>query len=71
LNPNVQKQLKTNVKDVIWQIVNKEGASGHKWQQINREETIRKNSDMANPKSALFKAVISELNSIFKDGNFA
>lgn len=71
LNPNVQKQLKTSVKDVIWQIANKEGASGYKWQQINWEETVRKNPDMANPKSDLFKAVTAELNTIFKDGDFA
>lgn len=63
-------KMKESVKDVKWQISERQ-SQGQKWREINWEETVRKNPDMANPKSDLFRAVTEELNTIYKDKDFS
>ncbi|KAF7550316.1 hypothetical protein G7Z17_g5811 [Cylindrodendrum hubeiense] len=66
LNSKTLSQLSSNVKDVVWQIVEKESQYvENKWNEINWDETIKAHPDMSNPKSTLFKAVTKELQTTY------
>ncbi|KPM44470.1 hypothetical protein AK830_g2092 [Neonectria ditissima] len=65
LNSKTFSLLTSNVKDVIWQIVEKESSFvPDKWKEINWDETIKKYPDMSDPSSTLFKKVTAELRTL-------
>ncbi|KAK7432201.1 hypothetical protein QQZ08_001146 [Neonectria magnoliae] len=58
-------QLSSNVKNVIWQIVERESAYlTNKWNEVDWDATIKKYPDMSNPNSNLFKEVTAELRTL-------
>ncbi|KAK2728198.1 hypothetical protein CKAH01_11192 [Colletotrichum kahawae] len=65
LNSKTLGLLSSNVKDVIWQIVEKESAFvDNKWNEIDWDATIKKYPDMSKPNSDLFKKVTAELRTL-------
>ncbi|KAJ3951800.1 hypothetical protein N0V92_011782 [Colletotrichum tropicale] len=65
LNSKTLSLLSSNVKDVIWQIVEKESVFvGNRWKEIDWDATIKKYPDMSKPNSDLFKEVTAELKTL-------
>ncbi|KAH0430183.1 hypothetical protein CcaCcLH18_07998 [Colletotrichum camelliae] len=65
LNSKTLSLLSSNVKDIIWQIVEKESAFvDNKWNEIDWDATIKKYPDMSKPNSDLFKKVTAELRTL-------
>ncbi|KAH7128939.1 hypothetical protein EDB81DRAFT_764090 [Dactylonectria macrodidyma] len=68
LNSKTLSLLRSNVKNVIWQIVEKESAFvDNKWNEIDWNATIKKNPNMSKPSSSLFKEVTAGLRSLHRN----
>ncbi|KAK7419257.1 hypothetical protein QQX98_003409 [Neonectria punicea] len=65
LNSKTLSQLSSNVKNVVWQIVEKESDYlTNKWNEIDWDATIKKYPAMSDPGSNLFESVTAELKTL-------
>ncbi|KAK7414550.1 hypothetical protein QQX98_006577 [Neonectria punicea] len=65
LNPRVRSHMGSAVKDVLWQIVDKE-SQRVKWQEIDWEKTVATNPQLLDPSSTTSKKVFTELQNFWK-----
>lgn len=74
LNPKILKQMASSVKDVLWQIANKEiqdfenGQSDRtRWQEIDWQATVEKNPALSDPNGNVYKEVGRQLSNFYTD----
>lgn len=56
----------TNIKDALWAIVEKENSLGMKYNELDWEEVVRKNPDLRDPNSSLYKKLREQLANYYK-----
>ncbi|KAH7140390.1 hypothetical protein B0J13DRAFT_637920 [Dactylonectria estremocensis] len=65
INTKTLAELRTNVKNVLWEITQKETVYlQNKWDEVDWDKMVKKWPDLTNPSSTLFKDVTKQLRTI-------